>query len=153
MNEAASVSSLESHLGYWLRAVSNNVSQGFARKLEDEGVTVAEWVFLRMLFDFETVSPSALAEAMGMTRGAISKLADRLVAKDLVERGASLADKRAQTLALKPAGRARVPMLAALADRNDTEFFGVLEEEERGELDRLLRKIVMRRGLAVATTD
>lgn len=153
MNEAASVSSLESHLGYWLRAVSNNVSQGFARKLEDEGVTVAEWVFMRMLFDFETVSPSALAEAMGMTRGAISKLADRLVAKDLVERGASLADKRAQTLALKPAGRARVPMLAALADRNDTEFFGVLEEEERGELDRLLRKIVAGRGLAVATTD
>lgn len=153
MNEAASVSSLESHLGYWLRAVSNNVSQGFARKLEDEGVTVAEWVFMRMLFDFETVSPSALAEAMGMTRGAISKLADRLVAKDLVERGASLADKRAQTLALKPAGRARVPMLAALADRNDTEFFGVLEEEERGELDRLLRKIVAGRGLAVVTTD
>lgn len=153
MNEAASVSSLESHLGYWLRAVSNNVSQGFARKLEDEGVTVAEWVFLRMLFDFETVSPSALAEAMGMTRGAISKLADRLVAKDLVERGASLADKRAQTLALKPGGRARVPFLAALADRNDTEFFGVLEEEERGELDRLLRKIVAGRGLAVVTTD
>ncbi|MCV3735546.1 MarR family transcriptional regulator (plasmid) [Rhizobium sp. TRM96647] len=153
MNEAASVSSLESHLGYWLRAVSNNVSQGFARKLEDEGVTVAEWVFLRMLFDFETVSPSALAEAMGMTRGAISKLADRLVAKELVERGASLADKRAQTLALKPAGRARVPMLAALADRNDTEFFGVLDEEERGELDRLLRKIVAGRGLAVVTTD
>ena len=152
MNEA-SVSSLESHLGYWLRAVSNNVSQGFARKLEDEGVTVAEWVFMRMLFDFETVSPSALAEAMGMTRGAISKLADRLVAKDLVERCASLADKRAQTLALKPGGRARVPLLAALADRNDTEFFGVLEEEERGELDRLLRKIVAERGLAVVTTD
>ncbi|MCD2180814.1 MarR family winged helix-turn-helix transcriptional regulator [Rhizobium sp. GN54] len=153
MNEAASVSSLETHLGYWLRAVSNNVSQGFARKLEDEGVTVAEWVFMRMLFDFETVSPSALAEAMGMTRGAISKLADRLIAKDLVERGASLADKRTQTLALKPAGRARVPMLAALADRNDTEFFGVLEVEERGELDRLLRKIVAGRGLAVVTTD
>lgn len=153
MDEAPPVSSLESHLGYWLRAVSNNVSQGFARKLEDEGVTVAEWVFMRMLFDFETVSPSELAEAMGMTRGAISKLADRLVAKDLVERRASLADKRAQTLALKPAGRARVPVLAALADGNDREFFGVLEEEERGELDRLLRKIVSKRGLAAVTTD
>ncbi|MBB3975955.1 DNA-binding MarR family transcriptional regulator [Rhizobium azooxidifex] len=153
MDETPPVSSLESHLGYWLRAVSNNVSQGFARKLEDEGVTVAEWVFMRMLFDFETVSPSELAEAMGMTRGAISKLADRLVAKDLVERRASLADKRAQTLALKPAGRARVPVLAALADGNDREFFGVLEEEERGELDRLLRKIVSKRGLAAVTTD
>lgn len=153
MDEAPPVSSLESHLGYWLRAVSNNISQGFARKLEDEGVTVAEWVFMRMLFDFETVSPSELAEAMGMTRGAISKLADRLVAKDLVERRASLADKRAQTLALKPAGRSRVPVLAALADGNDMEFFGVLEEAERGELGRLLRKIVSKRGLAAVTTD
>ena len=88
-----------------------------------------------------------------MTRGAISKLADRLVAKDLVERRASLSDGRAQTLALRPAGRARVPVLAALADRNDVEFFGVLEEDERRELDRLLRKIVSERELPVVTTD
>ncbi len=153
MTDTATISSLDTHLGYWLRAVSNSVSQGFARKLEEEGVTVAEWVFLRMLFDFEAVSPSELAEAMGMTRGAISKLADRLVAKDLVERRAGLSDGRAQTLALRPAGRARVPVLAALADRNDVEFFGVLEEDERRELDRLLRKIVSERGLPVVTTD
>lgn len=153
MNDAATVSSLETHLGYWLRAVSNSVSHAFARKLEDAGVTVAEWVFLRMLFGVEAVSPTDLARAMGMTRGAISKLADRLVAKGLVERAAIPGDKRGQTLALKPAGRAKVPVLAALADSNDAAFFGVLEDEERAELDRLLRKLVARRGLALVATE
>ena len=37
MTDTATISSLDTHLGYWLRAVSNSVSQGFARKLEEEG--------------------------------------------------------------------------------------------------------------------
>ena len=68
------VSALESHLGYWLRYVSNQVSHAFAPKVQARGVTVAEWVVLRERYDKE-VRPSALAERLGMTRGAISKLA------------------------------------------------------------------------------
>src|SRR5262245_21810108 len=124
------ISDLETHLGYWLRLVSNSVSQSFARKLETEDITVAEWVFLRKLFDADSVPPSRLAELMGMTRGAISKLADRLVAKQLVARTASEDDGRAQFLALTATGRARVPLLADLADRNDAEFFGLLDADE-----------------------
>jgi hypothetical protein len=41
------VASLESHLGYWLRAVSNQVSGAFAARVETLGVSVAEWVVLR----------------------------------------------------------------------------------------------------------
>lgn len=146
-------SGLDAHLGYWMRQVSNHVSLAFARKLEADGVTVAEWVFMRMLHDFDMVSPTVLAGEMGMTKGAITKLADRLIAKDLVERRANIDDKRAQTLALLPAGRRKVPALAALADRNDDEVFGVLEPGERGELERLLRKIVERRQIGTVPTD
>ncbi|MEI9903207.1 MAG: hypothetical protein WDN06_03970 [Asticcacaulis sp.] len=46
-----SPSHLEAHLGYWMRFVSNHVSQAFARKVEAHGVTVAEWVVLRELFE------------------------------------------------------------------------------------------------------
>ncbi|TBR26261.1 MAG: MarR family transcriptional regulator, partial [Reyranella sp.] len=82
-------SDLETHLGYWLRFVSNHVSHSFSLKLQARGVTVAEWVVLRDLFDGDHVPPSALADRLGMTRGAISKLADRLIAKDQIERTAS----------------------------------------------------------------
>ena len=59
------VSELEAHLGYWLRAVSNHVSHGFKTKVERHGVTVAEWVVLRALFERDGVNPSELATTLG----------------------------------------------------------------------------------------
>ena len=140
-------SHLTSHLGYWLRYVSNSVSHAFARKLEDRDVTVAEWALLRELYDAQAIAPSRLAEHMGLTRGAVTKLADRLIAKRLVVREANPEDARAQTLAITPAGRALIPELSALADRNDAEFFGHLTTLERRQLERTLKDIVARRGL------
>lgn len=147
MKSLPSTSDLTTHLGYWLRYVSNHVSQAFARKVEAHGVTVAEWVLLRQLFDEEALAPSHLAERMGMTRGAISKLAERLIAKSLLTRAADPQDGRAQTLALTQAGRAVVPALAELADANDAEFFGQLTPQDRAALFRILRGIVESRGL------
>ena len=143
-------SELTAHLGYWLRYVSNHVSHAFARKLEKRDVTVAEWAVLRELYGAGPVTPSKLASKLGLTRGAISKLADRLIAKSLMVRRASLADARAQTLTLTPQGRLIVPVLAALADQNDAEFFAHLSAAERAEMERILRNIVARRGLRVA---
>jgi DNA-binding MarR family transcriptional regulator len=144
---------LESHIGYWLRMVSNAVSQSFARRVEVEGVTVAEWVFLRVLYGAPNISPSTLAEKMGMTRGAISKLAERLIDKALVARQASPEDKRAHTLALTPAGHALVPRLAALADGNDKAFFDALTLEERESLATLLKNIAARHRLTNMLID
>ena len=152
MTFSHTVSDLETHLGYWLRMVSNAVSQSFARRVEAEGVTVAEWVFLRMLWDIDPVAPSLLAGRMGMTKGAISKLADRLIGKALVERRADPVDGRAQILSLTAAGRVLVPRLAALADVNDAAFFSTLSPEDRNDLDRLLRKIVSDRKLTDVPT-
>ena len=146
-------SGLHDHLGYWLRTVSNAVSLAFSRKLEGAGVTVAEWVFLRSLHDVDRIAPSLLAERMGMTRGAISKLADRLLGKDLVERAASPDDGRAHVLALTPAGRALVPGLAEIADANDAAFFAVLAPAERRRLEALLRKIAAARELTSPPVD
>ncbi len=102
---ARAVSDLASHLGYWLRYVSNHVSQAFARKLEDRDVTVAEWALLRELYGVEALSPSELAEKLGLSRGAISKLAERLINKALVVRHADPLDRRAQSRSRDRGGR------------------------------------------------
>ncbi|HEX4025821.1 MAG TPA: MarR family transcriptional regulator [Steroidobacteraceae bacterium] len=146
-------SDLTSHLGYWLRYVSNHVSQAFARKVEAHGVTVAEWVLMRQLLEVEALAPSRLAECMGMTRGAISKLADRLIAKSLLVRTADPEDGRAQTLSLTRAGRSMVPKLATLADANDAEFFDHLAPKDCAALLSLLREIVEKRGLKSLPVD
>jgi DNA-binding MarR family transcriptional regulator len=153
MSSTQPVSDLTAHLGYWLRYVSNHVSQAFARKVEAHGVTVAEWVLMRQLLEVEALAPSRLAERMGMTRGAVTKLADRLIAKSLMARVANPEDGRAQTLSLTPAGRAIVPELAVLADANDAEFFDQLALEDRAALHRILRGIVEKRGLKSVPVD
>jgi DNA-binding MarR family transcriptional regulator len=140
-------SSLDVHVGFWLRFVSNHVSYAFRQKVEALGVTVAEWVVLRQLLASGATAPSGIALALGMTRGAISKLVDRLLAKKLVARTAGKVDKRYQTVALTPAGRKLVPTLAALADANDAEFFGHLGDEQRVKLVELMKDIVRRHGL------
>jgi DNA-binding MarR family transcriptional regulator len=139
----ARVSDLRSHTGFWLRFVSNHVSHSFARKLVGSGVTVAEWVVLREMFDASATSPSALAAATGLTRGAISKLIERLVQKDLVSRAEAADDRRFQDVRLTLAGRTMVPKLAALADQNDHEFFSQLPVGERERLVATLKKLVV----------
>lgn len=153
MSTNRSTSDLTAHLGYWLRYVSNHVSQAFARKVEAHGVTVAEWVLMRQLLDVEALPPSRLADRMGMTRGAITKLADRLIAKSLLTRKPDPVDGRAQTLALTAKGRRLVPELAALADTNDSEFFDHLAPKDRAALVRILRDIVEKRGLKSLPVD
>ncbi len=141
-------SRLTAHIGFWMRLVSNHVSQAFARKLEASGVTVAEWVILREMYGGdETTSPSAVAELTGLTRGAVSKLISRLLSKGLVTRNESARDRRYQDIQLTDAGVSLVPHLAQLADENDEEFFGVLSRSERRTLTTLLKKTAALRDL------
>lgn len=150
---APAISGLKKHVGFWLRFVSNHVSHAFARKLLKSGVTVAEWVVLREMYGREAIPPSLLAERIGMTRGAASKLIDRLLGKGLVTRHDRTDDRRFQEVALTPAGRKLVPSLAALADSNDQEFFAPLSARERDALLATLKKLVQAHGLHKLPTE
>lgn len=135
-------SHLKSHIGYHLRVVSNAVSQSFAKKLAASDVTVAEWVILREMYSSEeTTSPSTVATLTGLTRGAVSKLIDRLLAKNLVARTESSSDRRYQEIKLTPSAVKLVPKLASIADANDEAFFSLLSESERKILKNTLIKI------------
>jgi DNA-binding MarR family transcriptional regulator len=147
------VSDLHAHVGYWLRAVSNHVSYAFKVRVEAQGVTVAEWVVLRALFEREGVKPSELAATIGHTRGAVSKLVERLKSKDLVSVRNDARDGRAQLITLKPSGRRLVPKLAALADENDAEAFGHLEPAQRALLFATLKGLAEHFGLKEAPVD
>lgn len=134
-------SSLETHLGYRLRRVSNRISGAFALALQGEGVSVAEWVALRFIWDRKRMASSQVAEAAGLTRGAMSKVLEKLEGKTLVTRAVDRQDSRVQWLTLTPKGAALVPRLAAIADQNDEHFFGCLNPDERAVLGSLLKKL------------
>jgi DNA-binding MarR family transcriptional regulator len=76
-----------------------------------------------------------------------------LIEKGLICREESETDRRSHLISLTSSGRSLVPTLAALADRNDQEFFGHLTPEQRDELVKLLKEIVRRRGLKDVPVD
>ena len=103
---------------------------------------------LRALYGGEAVAPSVLARKMGMTRGAISKLSDRLLDKGLIERTGNPEDKRGHSLSLSAAGAEKVPVLARRADENDAAFFAVISGEEQERLRALLQALIDKHGLS-----
>lgn len=136
------VSGLKDHLGFWLRFVSNTVSHSFAQLLRTHNVSVAEWVMLRELFELKTASIGELGRLTGMTKGAVSKVIDRLLAGKLISSAVSESDRRAQEIRLTSKGLALVPKLAACADANDEKFFGCLTASEKSHLREVLHKVV-----------
>jgi DNA-binding MarR family transcriptional regulator len=137
------VSPIEENLGYWLHYVGYRISHELRLRTQKFGVTAAEWVVLRALYE-KGVMPSDLASRLGLTRGAISKLAARLEAKELIYREKSVSDGRVRILRLTVNGRVLVPVLAAMADENDARNFGGAGQTYREAIERVMKWIVRR---------
>lgn len=141
-------SPLQAHLGYWLRFVSNRVSETFQASVEAYGVTLSDWVALRTLYGTEGLTQGALTDVLGMTKGAVSKVVNRLDEKGLILRKGNADDARLVVLQLSKAGKLLVPKLAACADTNDGTFFNCLTEDEKIRLGEIMKKIVQENGLS-----
>jgi len=100
-------------------------------------------VVLRKLYEHGAM-PTHLALRLGLTRGAISRLAKRLEAKGLIDREKSLSDRRTQLLSLTVAGRALVPLLAVVADETDARNFGGAGLAHRTMVEQVMKWIVRR---------
>lgn len=167
----SSPSTLESHLGYWLRCLSNFVSHRFAARLEAEGVSVAGWVVLRTLHDAPGMSLNEAATAVGVDKSSLSRMVERLVQRGLVVRAQGSApggapgkrggkdklgnghgeDRRSVQLSLTRQGKALVPKLARIADENDRACFGSLSKPKKQELLATIRHLLDANGWDAAT--
>jgi DNA-binding MarR family transcriptional regulator len=150
---AQQLSQLESHLGYWLRRVSNAVSGTFARALQEKQTSVAEWVLLRELHERGQTAPGELADSLGLTRGAVSKIVDKLDAKGWVKTEAKEGDNRFRLLSLTRAGRRSLPLLAEIADQNDGRYFDCLSAREKSTLREVLVKLAYHNQILDVPTE
>ncbi len=143
-------SNLEEHLGYWLRCLSNFVSQSFADRLEKRGVSVAQWVVLRTLYDYDGVTLNEAARQVGVDKSTLSRMVERLVQKEWVNR-AEGRDRRSLGLTLTTAGRKMVRQSAKLADENDDAFFHSLSIRQREEFLSTIKQLLTANGWNVTT--
>jgi len=139
-------SHLHEHLGYWLRQLSNRVSTSFAERLERHGVSVPQWVVLRVLFDANAMPLKEIVSRVGVDQGALSRMVERLIALGLVAREEDRNDRRAVAISLTPGGRKLVPRLAKEADENDATFFASLNPRQHEEFVSTIKSLLTLNG-------
>jgi DNA-binding MarR family transcriptional regulator len=144
---------LEGQLSYWLRFLSSRSDRALAAKLAEHKISTTEWLLLRDLQEYDGLVPSVIAKRLGITRGAVSKLVDRLEARHLVAQYDSETDDLYQVIALGEKGEDLAVELVALADRHEAEFFGHLKRADRDLLLTTLRDIAQRNELEAPPID
>jgi DNA-binding MarR family transcriptional regulator len=75
------------------------------RSYSQFGLTVAEGHFLEALGEWDSSTPGAIAEALSVARSRITRIADGLVRKGLIDRCVSESDRRFQRLCLTDRGK------------------------------------------------
>jgi DNA-binding MarR family transcriptional regulator len=139
------ISNLDDHIGFWLRCLSNFVSDSFAEKLAKEDVSVAQWVVLRTLYDHDNITLNKLAELIGQDKSSTSRMVERLVLRERVNR-AEGNNRKSLGLGLTPAARRLVPKLAKLADQNDESFFNSLRPAQSREFLATIKQLLEANG-------
>ena len=148
MNNEIQTNGLHDHTGYWLRRLSNLVHHTFELALAEYGVTVAQWNALVTIYNGDATTPFDLARFIDIDSGAVTRLVDRLVEKQLLARVPVSEDRRSIRLELTAKGLQLVPQLVQCADTNDQQFFDALTEEEHRQLKALMSKLLTANGIA-----
>lgn len=93
---------------------SQSVHARFARALQKKQTSVAEWVLLCELHERGQTAPGELADSLGVTRGAVSKIVDKLDEKGWIQTEVKEGDSRFHLLSLTWVGRRSLPFFLRL---------------------------------------
>lgn len=132
---------LEDNLGYLLNRCALAMAAQFEKELAPFDVTLAQWGALIAIDAGRASTPSELARAVGIDKGAATRLIARLSAKKLVERKENLEDGRSTLLALSAEARELMPTLTALSKQVNNDMLALLSPGEGRQLKGLLARL------------
>jgi DNA-binding MarR family transcriptional regulator len=130
--------------------VARDLATLMDRQLAPFGVT-AQQAALLLHASRGQASPRQLSRALGTDTAGMTKLTDRLEAKDLIERHRNPEDRRSVLIALTERGQALVPQLRPVFGRVTGQLFSGFSAEEIGALTTMLER--MRGNLSSALTQ
>lgn len=133
---------LKDDIGYWLNRLRMHVHQSFETRLEAYDVTIAQWCILLTLYNEDAASITELSKFIEVDKASISRVIDRLLAKELVTHRQG-ADRRSGHIQLTSKAQALVPHLIQAAEDNEQQFFGHLMLEEQERLRQLFHKLFL----------
>ncbi|WP_029528059.1 MarR family winged helix-turn-helix transcriptional regulator [Polaromonas glacialis] len=134
-------------VGYMMRRIISLVAQGVERELEPSGLTNAQWVPMLKLYMGCASTATELARQCELDAGSMTRLLDRLQAKQLCNRVRSSDDRRVVNLELTDAGRAAAKEIPGILCSMQNALLTGFSAEEWQTL-----KIYVRRMLDTAQT-
>lgn len=129
-------------VGYLMRRIIALVSQGVERQLEPTGLTNAQWVPLLKLYMGCASTAAELARQCDLDAGSMTRLLDRLEAKELCRRIRSSVDRRVVNLELTDAGRAAAQEIPGILCGVQNALLAGFSVEEWKTLQGYLRRIL-----------
>jgi DNA-binding MarR family transcriptional regulator len=133
---------LDAYLPYRLSVASNKVSALIAKAYETRfGITVPQWRILVILSEGIALSQKGLIERTAMDKVTISRAVAAMVARGLIVRTNSTADRRIDVLTLSEAGRAIVDEVAPIVLAYEASLIDAIGTNEGKHLAEMLRKL------------
>ena len=129
-------------VGYMMRRIITLISQGIEREFEPKGLTNAQWMPLFKLHMGHASTVAELARGCDLDAGSMTRLLDRLEAKQLVNRIRSVDDRRVVNLELTDAGRAAAQDIPVVLCSVQNAHLAGFTDDEWQTLKGFLRRIL-----------
>lgn len=138
-DEEPQVSSFDEYLTFLLIRAEVALSQEFYERIGYAGLSETAWRVLATLIEHDGMIVTALAQVTFMKQPTLTKLLDRMVRDEFVERRGSPGDRRKTEIYLTEKGRAVATDLVRLAQRYEVDL---LDNKESEALKSLLRRLI-----------
>ncbi|MCG6115410.1 MAG: MarR family winged helix-turn-helix transcriptional regulator [Mesorhizobium sp.] len=132
---------LHQRLGYKVSRLSRIMQSRLERLIAEQGLTRLMWCVLTGIGDEGVSTPSELADYIGITRPATSRLLREMEAKGMVLRHGSDADGRGKTVSLTPFGQKLLEAARPSMEAVNQHFTSKIEPEELARIMSALERL------------
>ena len=135
-------------VAFLLAQLGAHAAAAFAERIRPLRLTPPQAGILRRLAQFPGQSQRELADALGMHAPRLVALIDELEERGLVGRDRDPRDRRNYAISLTDEGRRLLTELARVARQHEHAITAALDDNERGQLLSLLRRLAEEQNLA-----
>lgn len=132
----------EESVGYLMNRIISLLGQSIEREMEPLDLTNAQWMPLFKLSIGQAGTVAELARECDLDAGSMTRLLDRMEAKQLCRRVRSVEDRRVVNLALTDAGRTAAADIPVVLSRVQNEHLAGFSEADWALLKSLLRRML-----------
>ncbi len=128
--------------GYMLRRAQFAAFNDFLRFFDDLGVRPVQYAVLTVIDRNPGLKQAQVSEALGIKRANLVAILDALERRGLARREAVATDRRSYALRLTDKGESLMRELRARSDAHEKRLSGIIGEDGRRELLKLLHGVI-----------